>query len=66
MDIIFLLIPVAIILVAVATYGLHFSLKSGQFDDMDSPASQILFDDDEDLIPDDAKGNNKAAEEAKD
>ena len=56
MDIIFLLIPVAIILVAVATYGLHFSLKNGQFDDMDSPASQILFDDDEDLIPDDAKG----------
>lgn len=66
MDIIFLLIPVAIILVAVATYGLHFSLKSGQFDDMDSPASQILFDDDEDLIPDDAKGKKTAAEETKD
>ncbi len=56
MDIIFLLIPVAIILVAVATYGLHWSLKSGQFDDMDSPASKILFDDDYDLIPDEAKG----------
>lgn len=59
MDIIFLLIPVAIILVAIAVYALHWSLKSGQFDDMDSPASSILFDDDDNLIPDDAKPNDK-------
>ena len=55
MNIVFLLIPVAIILVAFAAYALHWSLKSGQFDDMDSPASKILFDDDDDLIPDEAK-----------
>lgn len=66
MDIIFLLIPVAIILVAVATYGLHWSLKSGQFDDMDSPASKILFDDDDDLIPDDAKGIKTSSTKPKD
>ena len=59
MDIIFLLIPVAIILVSVAVFALHWSLKSGQFDDMDSPASNILFDDDDDLIPDDAKPKHK-------
>ncbi|MCP4789238.1 MAG: cbb3-type cytochrome oxidase assembly protein CcoS [Gammaproteobacteria bacterium] len=60
MEIIFLLIPVAIILVAVAVYALHWSLKNGQFDDMDSPASKILFDDDDDLIPDDAKPKSKS------
>ncbi|MCP4788960.1 MAG: cbb3-type cytochrome oxidase assembly protein, partial [Gammaproteobacteria bacterium] len=35
-------------------------LKNGQFDDMDSPASKILFDDDDDLIPDDAKPKSKS------
>lgn len=29
---------------------LFWAVKSGQFDDMDSPAHKILFDDDEPLI----------------
>ena len=64
MNIVFLLIPIAIILVAVATWGLHWSLKNNQFDDMDSPASKILFDDDDHLIPDDAKVNKPSQSES--
>lgn len=59
MEIIFLLIPVAIILVAFAVWAFSWSVNSGQFDDLDSPAHSILFEDDEDLIPDDAKSSVK-------
>ncbi len=55
MDILYLLIPIAIILVAVALWAFFWSVNSGQFDDLESPAHKILFDDDDDLIPDDVK-----------
>ncbi len=55
MDIIYLLIPIAIILVSVAIWAFFWSVKQGQFDDLESPAHRILFEDDEDLIPDDAR-----------
>ncbi|HIG37243.1 MAG: cbb3-type cytochrome oxidase assembly protein CcoS [Oceanospirillaceae bacterium] len=59
MDMLFVLVPIAIILVSFAAWGMRWALKSGQFDDMDSPASSILFDDDDHLIPDDAKAQTK-------
>ncbi len=55
MEIIYLLIPVAIILVAFATWAFFYSVNSGQFDDLESPAHRILYDDDEDMIPEDAR-----------
>ena len=55
MDMLFILVPIAIILVCFAVWGMRWALRSGQFDDMDSPASSILFDDDEHMIPDEAK-----------
>ncbi len=55
MDIIYLLIPIAIILAGLGIWGFFWSVNSGQYDDMESPAHSILFDDDEHLIPDDAK-----------
>lgn len=57
MDIIFLLIPIAIILVSCAIWAFFWSVNSGQFDDLESPAHSILFEDDEELIPDDAKSH---------
>lgn len=55
MDIIFLLIPIAIVLVGFALWGFFWSVNSGQYDDLESPAHSILYDDDEELIPDNAK-----------
>ncbi|NVK41647.1 MAG: cbb3-type cytochrome oxidase assembly protein CcoS [Oceanospirillaceae bacterium] len=62
MDILYLLIPIAIIFVACALWAFFWSVNSGQYDDLESPAHSILFDDDEELIPDDAK---QAARDAK-
>ena len=46
MDIIYILIPLSIVLISFAVTVLFWAIKSGQFDDMDSPAQRILFDDD--------------------
>jgi len=55
MDIVILLIPIAIILASFAIWAFFWSVNSGQFDDLESPAHRILYDDDDDLIPDDAR-----------
>lgn len=51
MDIIYVLIPLSIILLAVAGVVFFWAVRSGQFDDMDSPAHRILFDEDENDLP---------------
>jgi len=55
MDIVILLIPIAIILAGLAIWAFFWSVNSGQFDDLESPAHRILYDDDDDLIPEDAR-----------
>ncbi len=62
MDIIFLLIPIAIILASCAVWAFFWSVNSGQYEDLESPAHSILYDDDDDLIPEDArvKPDNKS------
>ena len=49
MDIIYILIPLSIVLIGIAVTVLFWAIKSGQFDDMDSPAHRILFDDDDQI-----------------
>lgn len=51
MDILFILIPLAIILVAVAIGAFFLSVKSGQYDDLEGPGHRILMDDDDPMIP---------------
>jgi len=46
MDILYLLIPLSIVLVFLIGAGFWWSLKSGQFDDLDGPGYRILMDDD--------------------
>jgi len=46
-DIIFLLIPVTLILVGLAAWAFFWAVGSGQFDELDAPAWDILRDDDE-------------------
>ncbi len=49
MEIIFFLIPIALLLVAGIVAGLFWAVKSGQFDDLEGPAHQILMD--EEIYP---------------
>lgn len=47
-----MLIPVALLLGLVGLGAFLWAMKSGQFDDLDGAAHRILFDDDDDLMPD--------------
>lgn len=51
MDILFLLIPLAVGLMIVAVVLFLWTVKSGQYDDMEGPAHRILMDDDDPMIP---------------
>ena len=46
MNIIFILIPLGLVLLAVGVWAFFWAIRSGQFDDLDSPAWRILLDDD--------------------
>lgn len=46
MSIIYVLIPLAIIIVAIAIGVFFWAVKSNQFDDLERHGSSILFDDD--------------------
>lgn len=46
MDILYLLIPVSLVLVIGITLAFLWSIKSGQFEDLEGPAHHILMDDD--------------------
>ena len=46
MDILLLLIPLSLVLVALIGAAFLWSVRSGQFDDLDGPAHRILADDD--------------------
>lgn len=41
------LIPIALVLGLLALFAFMWSLKSGQFEDMEGAANRILFDDDD-------------------
>ncbi len=45
MDSLYLLIPLAVVLVALAIWALFWAVKSGQYDDLDTESRRILFDD---------------------
>ena len=47
MDILYLLIPLSLVLVFLIGALFWWSLRSGQFDDLEGPAHRILHDEDE-------------------
>lgn len=51
MEILYILIPLAVVLVAVAVGAFFLSVKSGQYDDLEGPGHRILMDDDDPMIP---------------
>ena len=50
MDIIFLLIPLALVVVVIIVWVFMWAVRTDQFDDLEGPAHRILMDDDEPKI----------------
>jgi cbb3-type cytochrome oxidase maturation protein len=46
MEVLYLLIPVSLVFVGVIAWVFLWAVRSGQFDDLEGPAHQILMDDD--------------------
>jgi len=46
MEVLYLLIPVSLLFIGVIAWVFLWAVRSGQFDDMEGPAHQILMDDD--------------------
>lgn len=45
MSVIYLVLPLALIIVGAAVAAFIWSAKSGQFDDLDTPAVRVIHDD---------------------
>lgn len=46
MSILYLLIPLGLLLLALAVAAFFWAVRSGQFDDLETPAMSVLMDDD--------------------
>lgn len=58
------LVPVMLVLVVMGILLFSWAVKNGQYDDLEGPAHRILYDDDEDMIPDDARTDKPKKTEA--
>lgn len=64
MEILYLLIPLSLLLVGIIVWVFLWAVRSGQFDDMEGPAHQILMDDNDPVIvknKEDAGENTEAS-----
>jgi len=66
MTMLYVLIPLAVLLLAVAVWALLWAIKSGQFDDLDSQGWSVVLDDDqkppqleEDELPSESENTDK-------
>jgi len=63
MEIIYLMIPLAVIVATIIVCAFVWAVRNGQFDDLEGPANRILFDDDPQLKraikSDEEKGETK-------
>lgn len=62
MDILYLLIPLALVLLVIAIGAFVWASRSGQFDDLEGPAHRILMDDDDPRIPGRQSGEDDKSE----
>ncbi len=63
MDVLMLLIPIALLLLLIMVGLFLWSIRSGQFDDLEGPAHRILMDDDTDPAPPEADRPSSVATE---
>ncbi|MFN3579666.1 MAG: cbb3-type cytochrome oxidase assembly protein CcoS [Pseudomonas sp.] len=47
MTVLYILVPIAVVLVIVAIWVFTWAVNTGQYDDLDGPAHSILFDDED-------------------
>lgn len=66
MSILYLLIPLAVGLMAIAIAFFLWTVRSGQYDDMEGPAHRILMDDDDPMIPANARPPKKRPDASSD
>jgi cbb3-type cytochrome oxidase maturation protein len=59
---IFVLLPLALLIAAIAVGFFIWAARTGQFDDLDTPAVRILFDDEEPRRPDESDGRKPEAD----
>ena len=64
MHILYLLIPINLIIVAIAVWVLMWAIRSGQYEDMEGPAQRILMDDDDPLVPRKPQSKDKGKPDA--
>jgi cbb3-type cytochrome oxidase maturation protein len=50
-DILYFLIPLSIVVMGVMIWAVVWTVRSGQYDDLEGPAHRILMDDDDPRIP---------------
>jgi len=58
-SILYLLIPLAVGLMAIAIAFFLWTVRTGQYDDLEGPAHRILMDDDDPMIPGNARPKKK-------
>jgi|GEM_PF-479678 len=46
MSVIYIVLPLAVVLAALGVWGFIWAARQGQFDDLETPASRMLIDDD--------------------
>lgn len=47
MTVLYILVPIAVLLVIIAVLVFNWAVNTGQYDDLEGPAHSILFDDDD-------------------
>jgi cbb3-type cytochrome oxidase maturation protein len=55
------LIPAALFLGAIGLIGFFWTMRAGQYDDLQGAAERILFDDDKPIVDDEPDGEDKPA-----
>lgn len=63
MEALYMLIPIAIGVMIVVVIAFIYTVRSGQYDDLEGPAYRILMDDDDPRIPHKHKASLRSAQE---
>ena len=59
MEALYWLVPIALLVMAVVVIAFAYTVKTGQYDDLEGPAHRILMDDDDPLIPNNQTSANE-------